>query len=96
MTCAIWGLGQGDLVEVYNDNGATQGDGVPDADRAAQGRTFMLFGFPTGVQGNVVSGGVNEFVIPNYKQDVGEISASSRDAPASAKALTFKSWEYAI
>jgi hypothetical protein len=24
----------------------------------------MLFGYPTGVQGNVVSSGVNEFIIP--------------------------------
>ena len=33
----------------------------------------MLFAFPTGVQGNVVNDGVNEFVIPNYKQTWGNI-----------------------
>jgi hypothetical protein len=27
-------------------------------------QTFMLFAYPTGVQGNVVSKGVNELVIP--------------------------------
>lgn len=88
------GLGQGDLVEVYNDNGATQAMACP-TPTVRRKETFMLFGFPTGVQGNVVSGGVNEFVIPNYKQTWGNIRKLS-DAPASAKALTFKSWEYAI
>ena len=28
----------------------------------------MLFANPNGSQGNVVSPGVNEFIIPNYKQ----------------------------
>ena len=29
---------------------------------------FMQFANPNGVQGNVVSPGVNELIIPNYKQ----------------------------
>ena len=32
----------------------------------------MLFGYPMGVQGNMVSAGVNEFIIPNYKQTWGK------------------------
>ena len=35
---------------------------------ARRKETFMLFANPNGVQGNVVSPGVNELVIPNYKQ----------------------------
>jgi arsenite oxidase large subunit len=61
---------------------------------ARRGETFMLFGFPTGVQGNVINGeGVNELVIPNYKQTWGNIRKIS-DAPQSVKHLTFKSKEY--
>jgi hypothetical protein len=53
-------------------------------------QTFMLFAYPTGVQGNVVSPGVNEFVIPNYKQTWGAIRKIAV-APESVKHLTFKS-----
>ena len=48
------GLSPGDLVEVYNDNGATQAMAYP-TPTAKHKQTFMLFAFPTGVQGNVVS-----------------------------------------
>jgi arsenite oxidase large subunit len=47
------------------------------------------------VQGNVVSAGVNELVIPNYKQTWGNIRKIA-DAPASLKALSFKSQEFAV
>ncbi len=60
----------GDLVEVYNDNGSTQAVVYP-TPTAKRKQTFMLFAYPTGVQGNVVSAGVNEFIIPNYKQTWG-------------------------
>lgn len=32
------------------------------------GETFMLFGFPTGVVGNVINAGTNELILPNYKR----------------------------
>jgi arsenite oxidase large subunit len=54
---------QGDLVEVYNDNGSTQAMVYP-TPTAKRKQTFMLFAYPTGVQGSVVSAGVNEFIIP--------------------------------
>ena len=60
-------LKAGDLVEVFNDNGSTQAMAYP-TPTARKKQTFMMFAFPTGVQGNVVSAGVNEFIIPNYKQ----------------------------
>jgi arsenite oxidase large subunit len=86
-------VNEGDLVEVYNDDGSTQAMVYP-TPTARRGETFMLFGFPTGVQGNVINGeGVNELVIPNYKQTWGNIRKIS-DAPQSVKHLTFKSKEY--
>lgn len=84
----------GDLVEVYNDNGSTQAIVYPTV-TAKRRQTFMLFGYPTGVQGNVVSPGVNEFIIPNYKQTWGAIRKIA-DAPEGVRHLTFKSPEYSV
>jgi arsenite oxidase large subunit len=82
----------GDLVEVYNDNGSTQAMAYPTV-TAKRKQTFMLFAYPTGVQGNVVSPGVNEFVIPNYKQTWAAIRKLA-DAPEGVRHLTFKSLDY--
>jgi arsenite oxidase large subunit len=87
------GLKQGDLVEIYNDNGSTQAIAYPTA-TAKRKQTFMLFANPNGVQGNVVSPGVNEFIIPNYKQTWGAIRKIA-DAPEAVRGVTFKSEEYA-
>ena len=84
----------GDLVEVYNDNGSTQAVVYP-TPTAKPKQTFMLFAYPTGVQGNVVSPGVNEFIIPNYKQTWGGIRKIA-DAPEAVKSRTFKSQEYTV
>jgi arsenite oxidase large subunit len=84
----------GDLVEVYNDNGSTQAVVYPTA-TAKRKQTFMLFAYPSGVVGNVVSPGVNEFVIPNYKQTWGAIRKIA-DAPEGVRRLTFKSQEYSV
>jgi arsenite oxidase large subunit len=84
------GVKAGDLVEVWNDAGSTQAMVYP-TPTARKGETFMLFGYPTGVQGNVINGdGVNELVIPNYKQTWANIRKIS-DAPEGVKHLTFKS-----
>ncbi len=88
------GVKPGDLVEVYNDNGSTQAMAVP-SPKAKRKQSFMVFAYPMGVQGNVTSAGVNEFIIPNYKQTWGNIRKLA-DAPANVKKLTFKSSEYAI
>ena len=85
-------LNQGDLVEVFNDVGATQAMVYPEP-TARRKETFMLFGSPAGTQGNVVNSGVNELILPNYKQTWANIRKIS-DAPASVKKLSFKSWEY--
>jgi arsenite oxidase large subunit len=88
------GLKEGDLVEIYNDNGSTQAMALP-TPTAKRKQAFMLFGFPTGVQGNVVSKGVNELIVPNYKQTWGNIRKIA-DAPEGVKHLSFKSSEYVI
>jgi len=86
------GLAQGDLVEVYNDNGATQAMAWP-TPSAKRRETFMLFAFPTGVQGNVTSKGVNEFIIPNYKQTWANLRKIA-DAPEGVRHLSFKRQDY--
>jgi len=86
------GVAEGDLVEVYNDAGSTQAMVYP-TPTARRGETFMLFAYPTGVQGNVVNAGTNELVIPNYKQTWGDIRKIA-DRPAVTDHLTFKSREY--
>ena len=86
------GLKAGDLVEVYNDVGATQAMTYP-TPTARRGETFMLFGAPTGTQGNVINAGVNELILPNYKQTWGNIRKIS-DAPSTVAHISFKSKEY--
>ncbi len=83
------GLGAGDLVEVYNEAGATQAMAYP-TPSAKRGETFMQFGHPKGAQGNVVNAGVNELILPNYKQTWGNIRKIA-DAPASVAHVSFKS-----
>jgi len=85
-------INEGDLVEIFNDVGATQAMAYP-TPTAKRGETFMLFGFPAGQQGNVVNAGTNELILPNYKQTWGNIRKIS-DAPGSVKHLSFKSKEY--
>ncbi|PSJ53209.1 arsenate reductase (azurin) large subunit [Pseudaminobacter soli (ex Li et al. 2025)] len=86
------GVGQGDLVEVYNDSGSTQAMVYP-TPTARPGETFMQFAHPMGVQGNVVDAGTSELVIPNYKQTWANIRKLA-DAPGGVQHLTFKSQQY--
>ena len=83
---------EGDLVEIHNDAGSTQAMVYP-TETARPGETFMLFAYPTGVQGNVVNAGTNELIIPNYKQTWGDIRKIA-SAPRGVEHLTFKSKEY--
>ena len=78
-------LKQGDLVEVYNDVGATQAMVYP-TPTAKRKETFMLFASPSGTQGNVINAGVNELILPNYKQTWANIRKIS-DAPASVQSI---------
>lgn len=85
------GVGNGDLVEVYNSDGATQAM-VYIEPTARRNKTFMLFGAPSGTQGNVINGGVNELILPNYKQTWADIRKIADASPA-ARRQSFKSWE---
>jgi arsenite oxidase large subunit len=86
------GLKAGDLVEIYNDNGSTQAMVQP-TPSAKRKQTFMLFAYPTGAMGNVASKGVNELIVPNYKQTWANIRKIA-DASEATNRLTFKSQEY--
>jgi arsenite oxidase large subunit len=86
------GVQPGDIVEIHNDSGSTQAMAYP-TPGARRKQTFMLFGHPAGAQGNVVSPGVNEFNVPNYKQTWANIRKIA-DAPEAARNSTFKSQEH--
>jgi len=88
------GVVNGDLVEVHNDVGATQAM-VYVEPTARLGETFMLFGSPSGTQGNVINGGVNELTLPNYKQTWADIRKIADSSPAAAH-QSFKSWEVTL
>ncbi|MEX5728146.1 arsenite oxidase large subunit [Rhodovulum iodosum] len=85
------GVKSGDMVEVYNDVGATQAMAYLEP-TARPNETFMLFGAPSGAQGNVINPGVNELVLPNYKQTWANIRKIADPSPAAEK-ISFKSWE---
>jgi arsenite oxidase large subunit len=91
---AVLRLKAGDLAEIYNSNGSTQAVVWP-TPTARPKQTFMLFAYPTGVQGNVVSKGVNELIVPNYKQTWGNIRKIA-DAPEVTRHLTFKNQDYKL
>ena len=91
---ATLGLKAGDMVEVFNDVGATQALAYPEP-TARAGETFMLFGAPAGTQGNVVNAGVNELILPNYKQAWANIRKISDATPAAARS-SYKSWEVTL
>ena len=83
----------GDMAEVHNEAGATQAMACP-TETARPGETFMLFASPMGVMGNVTNDGVNELLIPNYKQTWADIRKLA-DAPEAVSHLSFKSRHYA-
>jgi arsenite oxidase large subunit len=85
-------LNPGDLIEIHNENGATQGMAYPTA-TTKRNHVAMVFGSPAGSQGNVVNPGVNELVLPNYKHTWGNIRKLSDATPRSAH-VSFKSKEY--
>ena len=86
------GIGAGDLIEISNENGATQGMAYP-TDTAKRGHVAMVFGSPAGSQGNVVNPGVNELVLPDYKHTWGNIRKIA-NATSRSKGISFKSKEY--
>lgn len=88
------GLNPGDLVEIINNNGVTQGMVYP-TPTAKPRQVAMVFGSPAGSQGNVINAGVNELVLPNYKHCWGDIRKVS-DATRETAGISFKSKEIAL
>ena len=86
------GIKAGDLVELHNENGATQGMAYP-TDTARRGDVTMVFGSPAGSQGNIVNPGVNSLMLPEYKHCWADIRKIS-DAPTNVAGVSFKSKEY--
>jgi len=82
------GLQAGDLVEVWNSNGATQAVVWPEQ-QTRRGETFLVYAHPAGPAGNVVSKATNELVIPNFKQTWADIRKLA-DAPEAVRHLSFK------
>lgn len=91
---ASLGVSNGDLVEVYNQDGATQAM-VYLEPTARPNETFMLFGAPSGTQGNVINAGTNALKLPNYKQTWANIRKIADASPATAQ-QSFKSWEVVL
>ena len=88
------GLNPGDLLEIVNDNGVTQGMAYP-MPTLKRNTVAMVFGSPAGSQGNVVNPGVNELVLPDYKHTWGDIRKIA-DATAQTKNISFKSHEIVL
>ncbi|MGC9369753.1 MAG: arsenate reductase (azurin) large subunit [Paracoccaceae bacterium] len=88
------GLNPGDLLEIVNNNGVTQGMAYP-TPTAKHGQVAMVFGSPAGSQGNVVNPGVNELVLPDYKHCWGDIRKIA-DATPETRAISFKSKEVVL
>ncbi|WP_149590013.1 arsenate reductase (azurin) large subunit [Tabrizicola flagellatus] len=88
------GLNPGDLVEIINDNGVTQGMAYP-MPSLKRNTVAMVFGSPAGSQGNVVNPGVNELVLPDYKHCWGDIRKIS-NATAQTASISFKSHEVVL
>jgi len=82
------GFHPGDLVEVWNNNGATQAIVWPEQ-QTRRNETFLVFAHPAGPVGNVVSKATNELVIPNFKQTWADIRKLA-DAPEAVRHLSFK------
>jgi len=87
------GLEKGDLVEVFNDVGSTQAMVYP-LKSEKQGQCFMIFAAPMGQHGNIVSKGVNELRIPNYKNVWANIRKIGK-APE-ADSVSFKELGYPL
>ncbi|TYO83953.1 arsenite oxidase large subunit [Oceanicella actignis] len=85
------GINPGDLIEIVNENGVTQGMAYP-MPTLKRNTVAMVFGSPAGSQGNVVNPGVNELVLPDYKHTWGDIRKIS-DATPETRAISFKSHE---
>lgn len=86
------GIANGDIVEVYNDYGATTAMAYLEAD-LRRGEVFMMFGYPNGVQGDVVSEWTDRNHIPYYKGSWANLRRLGAN-PAYLREVSFKGRRY--
>ncbi|MGI9302825.1 MAG: arsenate reductase (azurin) large subunit [Gammaproteobacteria bacterium] len=60
------GVESGDVVELFNDYGATYAMAYVEPD-IKKGQVFMMFAYPSGIAGDVTTEAVDENVVPYYK-----------------------------
>lgn len=78
------GVSAGDIVEVFNDFGATFAMAYPSKD-IKPNHTFMMFGYINGIQGDVTTDWTDRNVVPYYKgtwanlRRVGSMDSYKRD-----------------
>jgi len=86
------GIANGDIVEVHNDYGATSAMAYlePDLER---GQVFMMFGYPNGVQGDLISEWTDRNIIPYYKGTWANIRRVGEN-PAYLRDVSFKRRRY--
>ena len=87
------GAKAGDIVEVFNDYGSTYAMVYPST-AIKRNQTFMLFGYPKAVAGDVTTEWVDRNVVPYYKGTWGGIRRVGSMAEYKAK-VSFKERRYA-
>ena len=86
------GVESGDLVEIRNDHGAVVAMAYLEG-AIKQGQTFMLFGYPFGVAGDLTTDAVDENVVPYYKGTWADIRRVGR-MDAYRRTVSFRSRRY--
>jgi len=87
------GVGNGDIVEVFNDYGSTYAMAyiVPEIKR---NQVFMQFGHYNGIEGDVTTDAVDRNVLPDYKHTWANIRKAAKGEYKST--VSFKSRRYAV
>lgn len=86
------GIKPGDIVELYNDYGATYAMAYPDA-AIKRNHTFMQFGWFNGIAGDVVTDWTDRNYVPYYKGTWANIRRVG-GADQFAQSVSFKSRRY--
>lgn len=86
------GIGNGDIVQLYNDFGSTVGMAYL-SDAIKPGHVFLMFGYHNGIAGEVVTDAVDENVLPYYKGTWADLRRIGH-SEAYARGTSFRSRRY--
>ncbi|MFP4129658.1 MAG: arsenate reductase (azurin) large subunit [Halorhodospira sp.] len=86
------GVDNGDIVEVRNDYGTVHALAYLEPD-IPRGQTFMMFGYPFNVAGDITTPAVDENIVPYYKGAWGELCRIGR-YEGLAQGVSFKRRRY--